>query len=102
MGLTDTNYAAVGGWDIRQTKLGDALLEEQILDYDLLKQVREDMNNDYPVFDPRFIETIQHATANHVLSEKEVPNASEALKYIRTDIRYFKWKNEVVGHTTVI
>lgn len=105
-GLTDANYAAVGGWDIRQTKLGDALFEGQILDYDLVKQVREDMNNNYPVFkgyyDPRFIGTSQHATANHVLSEEEVPNASEALKCIRADIRYFKWKNGVVGHTTVI
>ncbi len=105
-GLADANMAAVGGWDIRPTKLGDALLEGQILDYDLVKQVKEDMNSKYSVFkgyyDPRFIGSSQHETATHILTEKEAPNASEALKCIRADIRYFKWKNGVVGHTTVI
>lgn len=104
-GLADANYAAFGGWDIRPTKLGDALFEGQILDYDLVKQVREEMNG-VPVFkgyyDERFIGTSQHDTATHVLSAEEVPTASEALKCIRADIRYFKWKNGVVGHTTVI
>ncbi len=105
-GLADANMAAVGGWDIRPTKLGDALLEGQILDYDLVKQVKEEMNSKYSVFkgyyDPRFIGSSQHETATHILTEKEAPNASEALKCIRADIRYFKWKNGVVGHTTVI
>jgi myo-inositol-1-phosphate synthase len=105
-GLADASMAAVGGWDIRPDKLGDALLDAQVLDYDLVKQVREEMNNKYSVFkgyyDPRFIGTSQHATATHVLSQEEVPDASEALKCIRADIRYFKWKNGVVGHTTVI
>jgi len=105
-GLADANMAAVGGWDIRSDKLGDAFFDAQILDYDLVKQVREDMNNKYSVFkgyyDERFIGTSQHATATHILSKEEVPNASEALKCIRADIRYFKWKNGVVGHTTVI
>ena len=104
-GLADANMAAVGGWDIRPTKLGDALFEGQILDYDLVKQVKEEMNTKYSVFkgyyDPRFIGSSQHETATHVLSEKD-PNASEALKCIRADIRYFKWKNGVVGHTTII
>lgn len=105
-GLADATMAAVGGWDIRPTKLGDALLEGQILDYDLVKQVKDEMNSKYSVFkgyyDPRFIGSSQHGGATHVLTEKEAPNASEALKCIRADIRYFKWKNGVVGHTTVI
>lgn len=105
-GLADASLAAVGGWDIRPTKLGDALFEAQILDYDLVKQVREEMNTKYSIFkgyyDPRFIGSSQHATATHILTKEEVPNATEALKCIRADIRYFKWKNGVVGHTTVI
>ncbi len=64
------------------------------------------MNTKYSVFkgyyDPRFIGSSQHGSATHILTEKEAPNASEALKCIRADIRYFKWKNGVVGHTTVI
>lgn len=105
-GLADVNMAAVGGWDVRPTKLGDALLEGQIMDYDLVRQVKDEMNTKYSVFkgyyDPRFIGSSQHDGATHILSQDEVPNASEALKCIRADIRYFKWKNGVVGHTTVI
>ncbi len=104
--LADASMAAVGGWDIRPDRLGDALLDAQILDYDLVQQVQDEMNAKYSVFkgyyDPRFIGSSQHETATHVLSPDEVPNASEALKCIRADIRYFKWKNGVVGHTTVI
>lgn len=104
-GLADANMAAVGGWDIRPTKLGDALLEGQILDYDMVRQLQDEMNHAKVFrgyYDPRFIGSSQHATATHILSEKEVPTANEALKSIRADIRYFKWRNGVVGHTTVI
>ena len=91
--------------DIRPTKPGDALLQQQILDYDLVRQVREEMNNVKifrGVYDPQFIGSSQHATATHILTPSEAPNAAEALKCLRADIRYFKWRNGVVGHTTVI
>ena len=54
------------------------------------------------VYDPQFIGTSQHATATHILTPTEAPNAAEAIKCLRADIRYFKWRNGVVGHTTVI
>ena len=101
--LTDANMAAVGGWDIRPAKLGDALLDAQILDYDLVRQVQDDMNR-VKVFkgyyDERFIGSSQHKTATHTM--KTGGSCSEALDAIRADIRYFKWRNGVVGHTTVI
>ena len=104
-GLADASMAAVGGWDIRPARLGDALLSHQILDYDLVTGVRSEMN-DTKVFrgyyDPRFIGSSQHEDATYTLTEREAPTASEALKSIRADIRYFKWRNGVVGHTTVI
>jgi myo-inositol-1-phosphate synthase len=104
-GLADASMAAVGGWDIRPTPPGDALLEAQILDYDLVRQVQPEMNKIKlfrGLFDPRFIGTSQHETATYVLTEMEAQNDSEALKCLRADIRYFKWRNGVVGHTTVI
>jgi len=51
------------------------------------------------VYDERFIGSSQHATATHILKEEAT---SEILKCLRADIRYFKWRNGVVGHTTVI
>ena len=104
-GLANANHASVGGWDIRPTVLGEALLEHQILDYDLVRQVKEDMNG-VEVFrgyyDERFIGSSQHDQATHILSKKEAPIAAMALKRIRADIRYFKMKQNVKGHTTVI
>jgi myo-inositol-1-phosphate synthase len=91
--------------DIRSTKPGDALLEAHILDYDLVKQLQEEMNKVKlfrGLFDPRFIGTSQHETASYILTEQEANSDAEALKCLRADIRYFKWRNGVVGHTTVL
>jgi myo-inositol-1-phosphate synthase len=104
-GLTDANTCAVGGWDIRADKPGDALLKAQILDYDLVRQVQAEMNKTKlfrGLYDPRFIGTSQHNTASHILTEQEAKSDAEALKCLRADIRYFKWKNGITGHTTVI
>jgi len=103
--LGDASMAAIGGWDIRPTPPGDALLEAQILDYDLVRQVRPDMNKVKlfrGLFDKRFIGTSQHEAATYVLTEQDAQSDSEALKCLRADIRYFKWRKGVVGHTTVI
>mmetsp|Transcript_17868 Transcript_17868/g.49489 ORF Transcript_17868/g.49489 Transcript_17868/m.49489 type:complete len:1074 (+) Transcript_17868:262-3483(+) len=103
--LGDASMAAVGGWEIRPTPPGDALLEAQILDYDLVRQVRPEMNKIKlfrGLFDPRFIGNSQHGTATHVLTEQDAQSDSDALNCLRADIRYFKWRNGVVGHTTVI
>ena len=54
------------------------------------------------VYDKRFIGASQHSTATHILTTVEAPTDSEALKCLRADIRYFRWRNGVVGHTTVI
>eukprot|EP00586_Coscinodiscus_wailesii_P020952 CAMPEP_0172494950 /NCGR_PEP_ID=MMETSP1066-20121228/59522_1 /TAXON_ID=671091 /ORGANISM="Coscinodiscus wailesii, Strain CCMP2513" /LENGTH=450 /DNA_ID=CAMNT_0013266299 /DNA_START=317 /DNA_END=1665 /DNA_ORIENTATION=- len=114
-GLADASIAAVGGWDIRPTKLGDALLQQQIIDYDLSRQLRTGMNKTKVFrgyYDPDYIGSSQHPTATHVLTPKEVPNAAAALKIIRGDIRYFKWRHGLSSpssstntggrHTTVI
>lgn len=80
-------------------------MNAQILDYDLVRQVKDEMNKVKVfrgVYDPRFIGSSQHKTATHVLSNDEASNDSEALKCLRADIRYFKWRNGVVGHTTII
>jgi myo-inositol-1-phosphate synthase len=104
--LADVNFAAVGGWDIRPTKPGDALLQQQILDYDLVRQIQSEMNSTCKIFrglyDPRFIGTSQHATATHILTEDDATTDADALRCLRADIRYFKWRHNIKGHTTVI
>ena len=112
--LANASMAAIGGWDIQDTKPGDALLEKQVLDYDLVQQVQDEMNRIKifrGLYDPRFTMTNKqqqqspnnnHNHATYILTEQEAKNDAEALKCLRADIRYFKWRNGVVGHTTVI
>jgi len=103
-GLACANTAAVGGWDIRPTKLGDALAQQQILDYDLVRRVREEMNGVEVmrgVYDAAFIGGSQHATATHTRGDCR-SSTKRAVETIRTDIREFKAKHRIVGHTTVV
>jgi len=111
-GLASMKDTAVGGWDIRPTLLGDALLQQQILDYDLVRQVREEMNSSYKVYkgyyDPQFIGSRLREDATHILTLDDVPDttrtntAIDIVNLIREDIRYFKWTHGIVGHTAVI
>lgn len=104
--LADATLAAVGGWDICTNRVGDALLDAQILDYDLVRQLKENLNK-HKVFrglyDERFFTGETKQIPTHILDkDTEASSASEAIKCLRADIRYFKWRNGVVGHTTVL
>ena len=94
---------AVGGWDVVPTGLGDALYASRILDYDLVRQVRDEMN-EWPVmkgvFDPGFVGDSQHAGATHV--RDDVQTRAEQLAAIRADIMRFKRERGVDGHCTMI
>ncbi|CAM9546927.1 unnamed protein product [Chrysoparadoxa australica] len=100
--LADMNDAVIGGWDIRATPMGRALYDARILDYDLVRQIQDEMEK-FPimkgVWDPDFIGESQHATANHALP---LMTRQESLDHLRQDIRNWKATNDVDGHTTVI
>jgi len=104
-GLASFNDAAIGGWDIRSKPLGDALLDQQILDYDLVRQVKSDMNDNFPVmkgyFDPRFIGSKLHDDANHIIDSTN-KKAIDVVNILRKDIQQFKNQHKIKGHTTVI
>jgi len=103
--LADAGRAAVGGWDVRPTPCGDALYANRVLEYDLVRQVREEMNQVEimrGVYDPSFVGESQHATATHIVTDEECPGPLAKMKRIRRDIRSFIEKNDVDGHTTVI
>lgn len=93
--------AAVAGWDIRGTPLGNALVEARVVDFDLASQLREEMNTlgAWPgVWDRQYIGETQHDTASNVVDESMT--LAEKLEHIRRDIRQFK--RGVSGHTTVV
>mmetsp|Transcript_20924 Transcript_20924/g.37783 ORF Transcript_20924/g.37783 Transcript_20924/m.37783 type:complete len:482 (+) Transcript_20924:28-1473(+) len=104
-GLASANNAVMGGWDIRPTKLGQALYDCRVLEPDLVRQVREEMDRTEimeGVWDPSFIGESQHETATHVVSGEDNASSRTRLERIRRDIRTWKEKNNVNGHITVI
>ena len=101
--LADANHAAIGGWDIRPTPLGEALYNARILDFDLVRQVREEMDalRLLPgVWDPDFIGESQHESATHVTGDGD--SQQSRLEHLRRDIREFVEGEGVTGHVTVI
>eukprot|EP00624_Nannochloropsis_granulata_P002250 evm.model.NODE_21477_length_6047_cov_27.332561.2 len=104
--LADANRAAIGGWDIRPTPLGDALYASHVLDYDLVRQVREPLNKMEifkGVWNPSFIGESQHATASHVIDHASTTHA-QSLALLRADIQRFRSTHKIPtqGHITVI
>ena len=92
----------VGGWDVRASPLGQALYEARVLDYDLVRQVREEMDEIAVmpgVFDPSFVGESQHAGATHVVAD--APRA-ELLERLRSDIGAFRAEHGLGGHLTVV
>eukprot|EP00526_Cylindrotheca_closterium_P011966 CAMPEP_0113632874 /NCGR_PEP_ID=MMETSP0017_2-20120614/17096_1 /TAXON_ID=2856 /ORGANISM="Cylindrotheca closterium" /LENGTH=473 /DNA_ID=CAMNT_0000543465 /DNA_START=14 /DNA_END=1435 /DNA_ORIENTATION=+ /assembly_acc=CAM_ASM_000147 len=101
--LANATNAAIGGWDIRSTPLGDALYNSRVLDYDLVRQVREEMNSMdimKGVYDASFLGESQHETAKHIVTGLD--SFFDKVEHIRKDIRGFIASHKVDGATTVI
>ncbi|CAM9338625.1 unnamed protein product, partial [Hapterophycus canaliculatus] len=101
--LADANNAAIGGWDIRPTPLGEALYNARILDFDLVRQVREEMDSLKllpGVWDPDFIGESQHESATFVAGDGD--SQQSRLDRLRKDIQEFRESESVTGHMTVI
>jgi myo-inositol-1-phosphate synthase len=90
--LASANECVVGGWDIRPTKLGQALYNCRVLEYDLVRQVREEMDDVEimeGVWDPSFIGESQHETATHVVKgEDNASTRARALLERETQCRW--------------
>eukprot|EP00980_Cylindrotheca_fusiformis_P015247 scaffold4239_cov80-Cylindrotheca_fusiformis.AAC.4 len=97
------NAIVVGGWDIRPTKLGDALYASRVLEYDLVRQVRDEMNDmeiKKGIYDESFLGESQYETATHIVTGLET--FFDKVEHIRNDIRQFITQNDIDGATTVI
>lgn len=108
--LADVTDAAISGWDIRSKPLGDALYDCRVLDYDLVRQVRGEMN-EMPimkgVYDASFLGESQHATATHIVNPFDTEIGKQMtifdkVQHLRKDIRSFIEYNKIDGHVTVI
>ena len=90
--MVDPRDLVIGGWDINNLNLADAMLRAQVFEYDFQRQLIPYLKDIVPlpsVYYPDFIAANQGARANNVLPGTK----QEHLEKIRSDIREFKEKN---------
>jgi myo-inositol-1-phosphate synthase len=90
--MVDPVDLVIDGWDISRVNIGDAMNRAKVLDYDLQRQLYDDLTAIVPrpsIYIPDFIASNQASRADNVLSGSK----SELVAAIRADIRDCKAKN---------
>lgn len=91
--MVNPNDLVIGGWDISDMNLADAMQRAKVLDWDLQRQLIPYMKDMKPlpsVYIPDFIAANQLDRANHTIEGK---NKQEIIEHLRNDIRTFKNDN---------
>eukprot|EP00743_Colponemidia_sp_Colp-15_P000330 GILK01000381.1.p1 GENE.GILK01000381.1~~GILK01000381.1.p1 ORF type:complete len:547 (-),score=106.19 GILK01000381.1:136-1701(-) len=92
--MVNPNDIVVGGWDISNVNLADAMTRAEVLDWDLQRQLRPHMENLVPlpaIYYPDFIAANQADRANNLLPGTK----AEQLAAVRQQIRTFKAQNQL-------
>jgi myo-inositol-1-phosphate synthase len=92
--MVHPNNIKLGGWDINNCNLGDALSRSKVFDYDLQRQLYPHMKDIVPlpsIYFPDFIASNQKTRANNILSGTK----RKMMEQIRSDIRNFKKTNNL-------
>lgn len=92
--MVNPDDVVLGGWDISDMNLADAMARAKVLDIDLQKQLRPYMESMIPlpgIYDPDFIAANQGSRANNVIKGSKKEQVQQVIK----DIREFKEKNKV-------
>lgn len=93
--MVHPNDIVIGGWDISDMNLADAMERAEVLDWDLQRQLTPYMKDIVPlpsIYLPDFIASNQLDRAKHVIKGK---SRSQLVEHIRNDIRTFKEKNNL-------
>lgn len=93
--LVDPNAIVVGGWDISDMNLADAMKRAEVLEYDLQVQLTPYMKNMVPlpaVYYEDFIALNQKERATNILAGND---KKQHLEQVREQIRTFKAENKV-------
>lgn len=92
--LVEPNDIVVGGWDINNVNLADAMERAKVFEYDLQRQLKPYLKDIVPlpsIYDEDFVAANQKSRANNVLEGTK----QELLDHIRNDMKTFKTKNNV-------
>lgn len=92
--MVHPNNIELGGWDISNLNMADAMERAQVLDFELQKQLVPFMKDMVPlpgIYDPSFIAANQADRANNVIKGSK----REQVDVIRSQIRAFKAERQV-------
>lgn len=87
----------IGGWDLSRMDLGTALDRSAVLEPDLKRQLRQEMQSMKPlpsIYYPSWIAANQESRADNLIDTREIAN-SDHLETIRSHIREFKASNSL-------
>lgn len=90
--MVEMNDLVIGGWDINNMNLADAMVRAKVFDYDLQRQLKPFMKDIVPlpsIYDEDFVAANQKSRANNALEGTKF----EMLNTIRQNMRDFKEKN---------
>lgn len=93
--MVNPNDLCIGGWDISDCNMYDAMKRAQVLDWDLIQKLEPYTKDVTPwpaVYYEDFIASNQKSRADHILKETD---KQIHLDKIREDIRNFKIKNSL-------
>ncbi len=82
----DPNDVVIGGWDISDMNLADAMERARVLDIDLQKQLRPLMQDMVPlpgIYDPDFIAANQGSRANNIIKGSKKEQMERVIQDIR-------------------
>lgn len=93
--MVDPNDIVIGGWDISDKNIYEAMKRAQVLDWDLIQNLESYTKDIVPlpaVYYEDFIASNQKSRADHILKGND---KLQHLEEIRKNIRDFKAKNEL-------
>lgn len=93
--MVEPNDLVIGGWDINNADLAEAMQRAEVLEWDLQRQLIPYMKKYKPlpsIYIPDFIAANQADRANNVIDAK---TKKEMVEHIRNDIKKFKAENNL-------
>ncbi|KAH7824275.1 putative Inositol-3-phosphate synthase 1 [Monocercomonoides exilis] len=88
--MVEPTDLAIGGWDINNMPLGDAMRRAQVFDFELQNELYKYMQPIVPlpsIYDPDYVAANQEERANNVIT---LPTKQAKLEKVREDMRNFK------------
>lgn len=96
--MMDPSSFIVHGWDINNSNMAEAIERSQVLQYDLIQNLKPFVEKTRPmpsIYYPDFIALNQNDRVNNISNSTQDPQKWQDLQRIRNDIKTFKHENHL-------